>query len=54
MSKTITSDYDETTETIICTDLIEAYLLDNYPHIFNITTRSEIKEWVNKYLETNK
>ena len=38
------------TEKIICTDIIEAYLIDNYPHIFNTTTRKEIKKWVECYL----
>ena len=47
-----TQDYDESTEKMICTDIIESFLLDNYPHIFNTVTRSEIKIWVDKYLES--
>jgi hypothetical protein len=54
MSDTITPDYDETTEKLICTDLIENFLLDNYPHLYNTTTRSGIKIWVEKYLESKK
>ena len=44
----------ESTEKMICTDIIESFLLDNYPHIFNTVTRSEIKIWVDKYLESKK
>jgi hypothetical protein len=54
MSDTITQDYDETTEKLICTDIIENYILDNYPHIYNTTTRTDIKLWVEKYLESKK
>lgn len=54
MNNTITQDYDESTEKIICTDLLECYLLDNYPHIYNTTTRGEIKDWVSNYLESKK
>jgi len=54
MNDTITSDYDETTEKLICTDLIENFLLDNYPHIYNVTTRRDIKDWVEEYLESMK
>ena len=49
-----TQDYDESTEKMICTDIIESFLLDNYPHIFNTVTRSEIKNWVVEYLESKK
>ena len=49
-----TQDYDESTEKMICTDIIESFILDKYPHIFNTVTRSEIKIWVDKYLESNK
>ncbi len=52
MKDTITQDYDETTEKLICTDIIEYYLLDNYPHLYNTTTRTDIKLWVEKYLES--
>ena len=54
MSDTITQDYDAATEKLICTDIVECYLLDNYPHIYNTTTRSGIKIWVEKYLESKK
>ena len=54
MKDTITQDYDETTEKLICTDIIEYYLLDNYPHLYNTTTRTDIKLWVEKYLESKK
>lgn len=49
-----TQEYDEGTEKMICTDIIENYLIDNYPHIFTTTTRSEIKTWVEKYLDSKK
>jgi|TARA_Y100000296_G_scaffold73266_1_gene90567 hypothetical protein len=28
------------------TDLIESYLMENYPHIYRTTTRRGIKKWV--------
>ncbi len=37
------------TKTLITVDLIEYYLLDNYPHLYKLTTRKEIKEWVETY-----
>ena len=36
------------------TDIIENYLLENFPHIYNTTTRSGIKKWVQRYLVKNK
>ena len=30
------------------------YILDNYPHIYNTTNRTDIKLWVEKYLESKK
>ena len=49
-----TTDYDDSVIKMECTDIIEGYLLDNYPHLYNTTTRREIRLWVEKYLETNK
>ena len=49
-----TTDYDDSVEKMICTDVIEGYLLDNYPHLYNTTTRSEIRLWVEKYIDSKK
>ena len=52
--KITSTDYDDSVEKMIWTDVIEGYLLDNYPHLYNTTTRREIRLWVEKYLESKK
>lgn len=54
--KITSTDYDDSVEIekMVCTDVIEGYLLDNYPHLYNTTTRREIRLWVEKYLESKK
>ena len=32
-------------------NVIEAFLMDNYPHIYRTTTNKEINEWAKKYNE---
>ncbi len=49
-----TTGYDDSVKKMECTDIIEYYLSDNYPHLYNTTTRREIRLWVEKYLETKK
>lgn len=48
----LTTDLKQNEELFAITDLIENYLLDNYPHIYSTTKRSEIKEWAIRYLNS--